>query len=98
MNIRERQEYFTAILVYKCLHELAPDCICKTLHFVKDSHNYSTRMSNDMSLTLPHPNLSSFKRTFMYNGPYVWNKLPHSIRMSESLFAFKTRCKDFIGQ
>ena len=63
---------------------MAPLSLCEHVHYIKDCHNYSTRMSNDMSLVVPHPNVSSYKCSFTFKGPSLWNSLPSDERLSNS--------------
>ena len=66
MNIDERFIYFLVTLVYKCLHQSAPSCLTECLHYVKDSHDYPTRMSVNDLLALPHPSIS-YLRTVLHS-------------------------------
>ena len=93
MNINERYNYFVCVLMYKCLNELAPEFLLQQINFVKDSHNYVTRQSVNDNLVVPHPNVTLFKSSFMFNGPYVWNKLSSILRNAENLNSFKRQYK-----
>ena len=89
MNINQRFSYFLAILVYKCLNNLAPDYLSATLHYVSETQLYSTRSASNKHLTLPKPHLSIMKHSFQYSGPQLWNTLPTSIINCSSLQSFK---------
>ena len=60
--------------MYKCLNELAPEFLLQQINFVKDSHNYVTRQSVNDNLVVPHPTVTLFKSSFIFNGLDVWNK------------------------
>ena len=79
MNIKERTEYFTAILMYKCLNDLAPTYLSNKFNFVSDAHPYSTRSTTNNKLALPKPNSELLKKSFYYNGSRIWNELPSNI-------------------
>ena len=89
MNIKERTEYFTAILMYKCLNDLAPTYLSNKFNFVSDAHPYSTRSTTNNKLALPKPNSELLKKSFYYNGSRIWNELPSNICNAESLGKFK---------
>ena len=89
MNINQRFSYFLAILVYKCLNNLAPDYLSATLHYVSETQLYSTRSASNKHLTLPKPHLSLMKHSFQYSGPQLWNTLPTSIINCSSLQSLK---------
>ena len=93
MNINERYNYFVCVLMYICLNELAPEFLLQQINFVKDSHNYVTRQSVNDNLVVPHPNVTWFKSSCMFNGPYVWNKLSSILRNAENLNSFKRQYK-----
>jgi len=69
----------TAVLVFKCLHSLAPaylsadDCHC---------WSYSSRSTNTCQLAVPPTNTSYGDRSFVVSGPSMWNSLPAAVRSS----------------
>ena len=89
MNIKEHTEYFTAILMYKCLNDLAPTYLSNKFNFVSDAHPYSTWSTTNNKLALPKPNSELLKKSFYYNGSRIWNELPSNICNAESLGKFK---------
>ena len=89
MNIKERTEYFTAILMYKCLNDLAPTYLSNKFNFVSDAHPYSTRSTTNNKLALPKPNSELLKKSFYYNDSRIWDELPSNICNAESLGKFK---------
>ena len=54
----------------------APLYLCENLDLVSNSHKYNTRSAVNNDLVVPFPNTSSFKTSFLYQGPTVWNDLP----------------------
>ena len=66
MNIKQWQQYFILILLFKCINGLAPTTLNDNLN---DSHSCVTRTSVQLDLTLPKPNCEIFRQSFMYLGP-----------------------------
>ena len=92
-TLSNRRSYHKAELVFLCLHSLVPSYFL--LHFTRFSniHNYSTRQS----LRLPLPNVKgSFgKRTFLFTGAKIFNKLPLNIVKNENIQTFCRRARHF---
>ena len=57
-------------------------------------HNYPTRHSDEFHIPLYRTLLA--KNTFIYNGPKFWNSLPHNVKDSVSLNAFKRKLKQLL--
>ena len=93
MTVQDRLFYITACLMYKCINNKAPLYLCENLNLVSNSHKYNTRSAINNDLVVPFPNTSSFKTSFLYQGPTVWNNLPLSTRNSCSLQSFKKALK-----
>lgn len=83
----DRVNYHTAVLVYKCVNNQAPEYLCSLFTLVKN--NYSLRSISDENLALPKFRLTSYKQSFAYSGVMIWNNIPPAIRKSESLRQFK---------
>ena len=96
MNIKQRQQYFILILMFKCMNGLAPTTLNDNLNFVNDSHSYVTRASVQNDLTLPKPNCEIFCQSFMYLGPLMWNSLPCHIRNISDIIQFKHIIKNYV--
>ena len=96
MDIYTRFQYFTGILMYKFVHNLLPPSVSSMFTLVRNSHSYPTRSSvtNDIALPLPHSEM--YKRMLPFNGPKVWNSVPHEMRNSSSLDQFKKSYKKYL--
>ena len=74
LPIRQRITFKLLVLVYRCLHQLAPaylsDLIIHTLRLERCG-----------------------RRRFSVAGPFLWNKLPASVKSANSLGAFKSALK-----
>ena len=98
MNINQRYIYFTCIMVFKCLHNMAPQYLSSKMNYIKDLQPYNTRNTNSMNLLVPHPNTEIFKQSFAYSGPALWNKLPQCLKNINNLTTFKHQLKTYILQ
>ena len=77
MNVRQRRNYFTLLLMYKCINGDAPDYLCNNVVLGCDLQSvYSLRSSQSMNVIVPSGNSSYLKSSFMYNGAVLWNDLP----------------------
>ena len=89
-TVEERRDYSAAVLMYRCLNGKAPFYIAN--HFTRVSHNHFTRRSQHDAI-VPKPNLDVFKRSFLYQGPVLWNNLSQDIKSCNSLACFKRMYK-----
>jgi hypothetical protein len=84
MNIRERAEYFTCILLFKCLYNLTPLYLQNEIFFKKDlCLRKSERFKYDVYIP---PFISNFKdNSFFIQGGKMWNNLPPNLKSIEQL-------------
>ena len=79
-----------AIIMYKVKTNLVPSYISDL--FSCDISRYNLRNTDDFSL--PRCNTVTYGRhSLRYMGPYIWAKLPKSIKMADSLTAFKNQVR-----
>ena len=92
-TLSSRRSCHKAKLVFLCLHSLVRSY--STLYFTKFSniHNYSTRQSKKLSL--PNVKQNFGKRTFLFTGAKIFNKLPLNIVKSENIQTFCRRARHF---
>ena len=92
-TLSSRCSYHKAKLVFVCLRSLVPRYF--SLYFTRFSniHNYSTRQS--MRLSLPNVKQNFGKRTFLFTGAKIFNKLPLNIVKSENIQTFCRRARHF---
>ena len=93
-----RITFKTAVLVYKCLHGMAPPYLstyCKPM----SSHGgrCNLRSAESSRLTVPRSKTNYGDRGFAVYGPVVWNSLPAELRLlNSSLSVFRKRLKTFL--
>ena len=81
-----------SVLVYKCLNGLAPQYLCKLLHFYAKDRDL--RSADDKTLLeMPQSRTKFGERAFCYYAPKIWNSLPKDIRSSKSIDTFKKKVK-----
>ena len=92
MNVKERFAYFERLLMYKCIHGLAPDYLVNDVTMEIEVRNVSTR-SHDMNVHIPFPYNDFAKRSFYYSGGNNWNSLPGNIKETANIETFKVNLK-----
>ena len=88
-----RVEFKIALLVFKTLNGLAPQCLSELL-VVKPRTRYSLRSDFETLLVIPKVTRKTFgDRAFSHAGPTVWNALPSSLRNCTNIDSFKVQLK-----
>ena len=88
LRVRERIVFKICLLVHKCLHGKAPNCLKEMLKY--------TGSSRTMKLEQPAYKGSFGSRCFRRVGPKVWNLLPLKIRLEKDTAEFKKQLKTFL--
>ena len=86
LNISQRLNYLQGLLMYKCLHEKAPNYLSDTFTLMSCIHSHYTRHE---LLQLPKSHSSHNKRSFAYSGASLWNSLPADIKGASSFWCYK---------
>ena len=91
LPIHKRIEYKILLLVYKCLHGLAPAYLSQLISL----HNPPRilRSSSTLSLSSIRTNTTYGCRAFSSSAPMLWNSLPVSLQTAPSLSLFKVHLK-----
>jgi len=92
MNVKQRRDYFMALLVFKCIHGLAPDYLCNEIVMAIEVSHRLNRNSNS-NVYVPFVDLEICKNSFTYQGPVVWNMLPTVIKECTNIDDFKRMAK-----
>ncbi|PIK35183.1 putative RNA-directed DNA polymerase from mobile element jockey-like, partial [Apostichopus japonicus] len=91
LPVEFRIKFKVLLLVYKCIHGMAPAYLSDDLSFQVNTR-YTLRSSN--TLTVPRTKLKTYgDRAFPSAGPKLWNGLPISVRSSPTLSQFKSCLK-----
>jgi len=78
LRVAQLVEYKLSVLVYRCLHNLAPEYLCDELRRVADiSSRQRLRSSSKSALIVPPTRLSTVgDRAFPTAASRIWNSLP----------------------
>ena len=97
LPIRYHVDHKMLTLVYKCLHDKAPDYLKNLLTVIGDSERSMRSNSQYMRLLIPKTTKKTFAaRSFSVKGAELWNNLPNSVKISSSVNDFKAKLKMFL--
>ena len=82
-------------MVFKSLHELAPQYLCDLFTRNSKCSSYVQRNS-ETDLRLPRKKSSNGQKSFSYRGAKPWNDLPADTKQASSLNSFKKSIWDFL--
>jgi hypothetical protein len=84
-TLKEERLKTKAKTMFKILHNMGPNCLKDLFIFKNEILNHNLRDSST-ALRLPKPGSNSLiKKSFMYDGAFIWNSLPEIIRGSKTL-------------
>ena len=89
MSLQRRRERYIIIYVWKIIQGLTPNDISLTWH-------YNDRLGIKVNIP-PHKKNSILKDTLAVTGPKLWNTLPKSATLKQSLVELKADIKDFFA-
>ena len=99
LPVRQRIVFKVAMLVYKCLHNLAPPYLADDLLPLESMPGRRRlRSVSNMELFIPRTRTVSFgPRAFAVCGPTIWNSLPSELRDPDlTVCAFARKLKTFL--
>ena len=91
LPVKEQLLLREAIMMYKCVNELAPHYLSDLFTKRSDIHQRDTR-SHDL-LQIPLYKTSAGQRSFHYRGVTIWNDLDIKFKKLDSLKTFKNELK-----
>ena len=92
MPLNQRFVYNRAVLMFKCLNNLAPAYLSDDFIQTNKIHNYNTRHAVS-SLVTPKLKTECLRHCPFVTGISVWNSLEQSVKASPSLACFKSSMK-----
>ena len=94
LPVRYRIMYKIALLVFKCLNNIAPKYLSSLIR-LRDTKRQSVRLDNDFYLLKvpPCPHFTKTEAAFSYSGPNIWNQLPYDLRCLNDIRTFKKQLK-----
>ena len=94
LPVRFRIKYKIALMVFKCLNDLAPKYLIDLLD-IRECKRQSLRLDNDFFVLKlpPTPNYVRTEGAFCHSGPRIWNDLPYTLRCISDVTSFKKDLK-----
>ena len=77
-------------MMYKLLNNMGPQSLTNLFTYKSEMTSYNLRNVSS-TLCLPQPRTNSLKKSFMYDGSFLWNSIPKEIKESKSLSSFRTK-------
>ena len=93
IKIKDKYTYDICIMVFKVLRKCFPEWLY-IFNNISSVHGINTRQSNNLIVQRANTELGS--RQMHVKGPYLWNKLPETIRDATSLSSFKGKLRRHI--
>ncbi|HSN23054.1 MAG TPA: reverse transcriptase family protein [Methylomicrobium sp.] len=93
----ERVDFKLAVIVYRCMHGLAPVYLTNCIQRVADTNCRRLRSSSSSALVVPRTRLVTVgDRAFPVSGGRVWNSLPCNVVSAPTLSVFRNRLKTYL--
>ena len=90
-NLQAHRDYLKCVLVYKCIHGMAPAYLLTQFKHAHQIHAYYTRHHDQ--LRLPQAKTTKCQGSFRINGARAYNSLPRNIRSATDFSKFKSLAK-----
>lgn len=99
LPVEDRIIFKVLVTIFKCLGETAPEYLSAILSRHRPARE-GLRSATDTTRLAEHSIIGTLKsaesRSFFYTGPRIWNKLPVSMRESDTLSGFKRALKTYL--
>ena len=93
LPVKYRINFRILTYVYKSLAGTTPEYLSELLSLTNPVR--SLRSSNSINFSVPRITSKCGEKAFSYAGPVLWNQLPKSIKMAETIIHFKKLLKTF---
>ena len=87
-NLQARRDCLKCVLVYKCIHGMAPAYLLTEFKHAHQIHAYYTRHRDQ--LRLPQAKTTKYQGSFRINGARAYNSLPRNIKSATHFRMFKS--------
>ena len=84
------------LLMFKSIHGMATHYLTNKITMKIEIADRNTRSLNENDVYVPCANLESFKNSFAFRGPSLWNMLPDNIKECHKIETFKYMLKHHI--
>ena len=92
-TVKQRCDYLTGILMYKCVNHIAPDYLCDLFCLNADINTRSTQVNN---IHVPATSTAYFSQSLSVYGSVLWNSIPTDIRNVNNIDCFKRSFKVYL--
>ena len=89
-TLRVERKKAKAKMMYKLLNNMGPQSLTNLFTYKSEMTSYNLRNVSS-TLCLPQPRTNNLKKSFMYDGSFLWNSIPKEIKESKSLSSFRTK-------
>ena len=96
LRFTDRVIYHKALYVHRCLYGSVPEYLSNKISYVSNKNGMQLRSNTTQLLNIPKARTNTFRRSFSYSGPTLWNKLPEALRHMSNINTFKTNCFKFL--
>ena len=93
MTVEERFEFNRVLMIYKCLHNLAPSYLSAELVNPCQIHEHFTRLMISGELSVPNFKTDCYKHSPIVSSVRTWNMLNRLIREADTIYSFKSLFK-----
>ncbi|CAC5426205.1 unnamed protein product [Mytilus coruscus] len=96
LRFTDRIIYHKALYVHRCLYGSVPEYLSNKISYVTNKNGMQLGSNTTQLLNIPKTRTNTFRRSFSYSGPTLWNKLPEALRHMSNINTFKTNCFKFL--
>ena len=89
INIMKRLSRSDAIMMYKCINNIAPPYLCNKILSFTQEHSYDTRSKESIILRIPSCRTVFYRKSFISRGIKTWNSLSEIAKSSQNLKSFR---------
>lgn len=95
LPVHHRCDYKILCLVFKCLHDQAPQYLTEYINIRDSQYNIRSLDSatKGVKLNYSRPRTTFGARSFSVYGPTAWNELPSELKLIESFDTFRAKLK-----
>ena len=93
MTLDKRFELSRVMMIYKCVHNLAPSYLQVDLINPNEVHEHDTRQSASGCLRVPRFHTECYKCSPVVSSIFEWNKLDNAMKTASSVNSFKRMFK-----
>ena len=98
MSLSSRTIYLDLLFLFKCLHGQYDLDVSGYLQFYELEHEHYNLRNTELMFKTIYARTDSFKYSFFPRVVRSWNKLPISVKKSNSVSKFKQESKSFCLQ